>query len=55
MGGFVEVFNGYDSVVVELAQVDGPEPAVADFTFWVELVGGGFELFVGENGREETG
>lgn len=50
----VEVLDGDDSTVVELSQVHGAEPTVADFTLGVEPVGRGFELFVGEDWREET-
>nr|GMD95655.1 tetratricopeptide repeat protein 38 isoform X1 [Ipomoea batatas]GME17606.1 tetratricopeptide repeat protein 38 isoform X1 [Ipomoea batatas] len=51
----VEMFNGHDSAIVELPQIDGAEAAISDLAFRIEAIGGGFELFVGEFRREMSG
>lgn len=47
----VEVLHRREATVAELREVDRAEPAVADFPLGIEVVGGGGEVVVGEDGR----
>lgn len=51
----MKVLDRNNALVVELAQVDCAESAVANFSLGVEIVGGYLQLFECEYRREEIG